>query len=747
MSNLSELLPAGGGQNNFTFTASGAISNGDTIIVNSDNTVSAVSSSATGVIGAIGTATSFDSNATHMSGAYDPINKIVLIAYDDNNNSSYGTAVVGTISGNTITFGTPVVFLSNTVAYTSTAFDSTAKKFVVGHQGGIGGYATLLTVSGTSITVNQNYQFTSSAISFTSVAYSYTDNITAIAFRNGAGTAGAAVGATVSGTSISTSSVQYYTASVSSYTAVAFDESAGKFVFVAQDGGNNDAGTAVVGTWGGGSFSFGTPVTYDTSGLVAFNQIAYDASAQKVVIAWTAYGNNQYATAIVGTVSGTSISFGTSVVFGSYAAQYPSVTYCPLLQRVFAFSKNNALGSPYPSFAAMGKVSGSSISFGSSTQISDGSAYNSAIYIPDKNKVLTLYQDPTSTSGVVNLVEVNNYNFTDAGFIGLAAQAISDTATGSVNTLGSLNESQSGLTIGSDYYAYRDGSLVTSPVGFDIGGGAYDNKSVSVAAQIASPSAVAISADGTAMYVLDLGSPYNVAQYTLATAYDVSTATYASKSFSVSSQETSPRGMTFKPDGTKFYVIGSGNKTVYEYTLSTAWDISTASYSGNSFLATGQSTPCGLGFNSAGTRLFIVDQADDDVHQYNLSTGFDLSTASASGNVFDGTNQDSTAQDMFVSPDGTKFFILGNATSTVYRYDMATAGDLSTASYTGLLLYFGSQASGSGYGLTFSQDGLKMYVSGGSSDFVYQYTASTAYTDNKVGKAISATTINMKNRS
>ena len=98
-----------------------------------------------------------------------------------------------------------------------------------------------------------------------------------------------------------------------------------------------------------------------------------------------------------------------------------------------------------------------------------------------------------------------------------------------------------------------------------------------------------------------------------------------------------------------------------------------------------------------------------------------------------------------MSPDGDRFFILGAATTTVYQYNMATAGDLSTATYSGVSLNHSAQ--GAGYGLAFSQDGQKMYIAGFSTDLVQQYTALTPYTDNKVGKAISATQINMKNRS
>ena len=49
-------------------------------------------------------------------------------------------------------------------------------------------------------------------------------------------------------------------------------------------------------------------------------------------------------------------------------------------------------------------------------------------------------------------------------------------------------------------------------------------------------------------------------------------------SFSVTSQDITPTDIFFKPDGTKMYMLGDSSNTVYQYSLSTAWDIVTASY-------------------------------------------------------------------------------------------------------------------------------------------------------------------------
>ena len=53
--------------------------------------------------------------------------------------------------------------------------------------------------------------------------------------------------------------------------------------------------------------------------------------------------------------------------------------------------------------------------------------------------------------------------------IGLTASAIADGASGSVNLKGGLNEAQTGLTIGADYYAQDDGTLSTTVTSSKIG--------------------------------------------------------------------------------------------------------------------------------------------------------------------------------------------------------------------------------------------------------------------------------------
>jgi DNA-binding beta-propeller fold protein YncE len=279
-------------------------------------------------------------------------------------------------------------------------------------------------------------------------------------------------------------------------------------------------------------------------------------------------------------------------------------------------------------------------------------------------------------------------------------------------------------------------------VGFNISAASFTD-SFSVAAQDTSPRGLAFNTDGTKMFFVgDTGD--SVYEYTLSTGFDASTAVY-SQNFSVSAQDTAPRDIAFNSDGTKMFVIGQQNDSVYEYTLSTGFDVSTASYVDAFSVSAQETTPNGIAFNTVGTKMFVVGQTGDAVNEYTLSTGFDVSTTTYSQN-FSVAAQDTAPQSMTFNTDGTKMFVVGASTAdAVYEYTLGTGFDVSTATYS---QNFSVAAQNSQpRGLSFNSVGTKMFVTGdgsGATD-VYEYnvgaslalgTGSFASAD--VGKTIEA---------
>lgn len=210
--------------------------------------------------------------------------------------------------------------------------------------------------------------------------------------------------------------------------------------------------------------------------------------------------------------------------------------------------------------------------------------------------------------------------------------------------------------------------------------------------------------------------------------YSLAGASYDNKSFSVASQETTPRGFEFNADGTKVYVVGNANNTVYQYSLSTAYDISTASYDSVSFNLSGQSaTVVGIRWNSDGTKMFTCDLTGDDINEYTLTTGFDLSSASFVDS-FSIVSEDNAPLGFVFNADGTKFYLVGNNSDTIYQYSLTTAYDISTASYDSKSLNTSTVLSDTvPCDMAFNSDGTKMFVAGSSNEKIFQLSLTTAY--------------------
>jgi len=190
------------------------------------------------------------------------------------------------------------------------------------------------------------------------------------------------------------------------------------------------------------------------------------------------------------------------------------------------------------------------------------------------------------------------------------------------------------------------------------------------------------------------------------------------QSFDVSPQDSGPSGLAFKPDGSQLYVVGNGNNNVYQYGLSTAFDISTASFS-QSFGVSPQDTfPTGLTFKPDGSQLYVVGRNNANVYEYGLSTAFDISTASFVQS-FDVTPQDGGPTGLAFKPDGSQLYVVGGRTVNVYQYGLSTAFDISTASFSQSLDV--SPQDGFPSGLVFDPDGSQLYVVAGGNDNVYQY--------------------------
>jgi len=252
---------------------------------------------------------------------------------------------------------------------------------------------------------------------------------------------------------------------------------------------------------------------------------------------------------------------------------------------------------------------------------------------------------------------------------------------------------------------------------------------ISVATQETSANGLAFSSDGTKMYIVGQAQD-TVFQYTLSTAWLVSSATYASKSFVMGQSETVPTAVDFKDDGTIMYVVGSTLDTVHQYTLSTAWDVSTATYSTKSFSVTTQaSQPQSVRFADSGTKMYIMNQTST-VYQYALSTAWDVSTASYGSVLYNLSTvggYETNATGFYIRPNGTQFFMVGTTYDYVWSFNIGTAYNISTSSFATTDNYRLGTNDSTPVGIKFRTDGTKFYFLGSGNDRVYEYSCSTAW--------------------
>jgi hypothetical protein len=193
------------------------------------------------------------------------------------------------------------------------------------------------------------------------------------------------------------------------------------------------------------------------------------------------------------------------------------------------------------------------------------------------------------------------------------------------------------------------------------------------------------------------------------------------------SQDTDPQGMWMNPAGTKLFLVGFSTDKVYEYNLSTADDVSTASYTNVSLsISSQESYPTGLCFSQDGYNMYVIGRATDKVHQYSLTTAYDLSTASYANKEFSVASQESNPGEVRFNNDGTRMFVVGYSSDYVNQYDLSTAYDVSTASYNNVRFSVNPQEISS-FALHFNNDGTKMYVAGSSNDDVFEYDLTTGF--------------------
>ena len=311
------------------------------------------------------------------------------------------------------------------------------------------------------------------------------------------------------------------------------------------------------------------------------------------------------------------------------------------------------------------------------------------------------------------------------------ATATFDTSTGNYFTHTPSADAEYGFSNAGDVQTFQlEVTGNQAVVGYDIASTSYDNKTKDVSSEISFAYGIGFKSDGTKMYLCSSEGTGggDVFQYTLSTAWDVSTATYDSVTYS-NTNITNMLSLFFKPDGTKMYLQGYEDNRVYQHSLSTAWDLSTATYDSVFFYYGGQITSCyNFTMSYDGLKVYVSKQSTGIMYQYTMSTAWDLSTATYDSVTLNISTY-TTSNGWFVNfnPDGTKMY--GVTADDIYQFSLSTAWAINTATYDSVTAVL-TQATSTSGGFAFGDNGTKLYhTSGGfpvSTAAVFQYTTSVS---------------------
>ena len=444
--------------------ASGTLPNGKPVVVNADGTVSVVAE--TSVSQNIGTAVVYSSSSgtEYHAAVYDASADRIVLVYKDTSNSDYGTYVVGTVSGTSISFSTPAVFNSNSTSYLAITYDPDDQKIVVAFEdGGNSSYGTAMvgTVSGSSVSFGGKSTFNNNGTT-RHIASTYDTSANKHIFTFGWNTFWSACTATVSSGSISFGSVlELHQSSSSSgyrYMSCAYDEAADKTVVVGVDLGNSTRAQVRVVTVSGTSLSKGNATQLSTNSTSS-TACAYDASVQKVVISQnTSSDGDSY----LGTISGTTITFGSHFQFTPNSCGRVRSVYNPDAQNVIIFFQDN---SNEPAIRIATTDNTGSISFSSKIELDDRNMNTGAIaYDTNSNQTFAAWSNTQDSQGEALMFRsaYTDRNLTSENYIGISRSGAADTKGAIIDTQGAIADNLSGLTAGQSYYVQNDGTLGTT---------------------------------------------------------------------------------------------------------------------------------------------------------------------------------------------------------------------------------------------------------------------------------------------
>lgn len=474
-------------------TASGTLSDGSIVVVNADGTVGIATTTNVTISANVGTETTFNNGATsHISAVYDPINKKVVVAYRDESNSNKGTLVVGTMTGpgnDTISFGNEFIFYDSDVVYTSCSYDTSKDLVVIAFRDNLlsDSYVVLAEVSANgNVGFSSAFEFDQGAgngnATFITSAYSPVTKRTLIAAVRSVPQQAYATAGVITGDNISNYEMHFgpsYDFATGGqqpwWLNMAYSPSADIFGVVYRDYVPNpkvgrmellsvDINGAVTRLTNSIQFTQGNTVDSEKP------TIAFHPTNNKFIVAYNDLGTSPASKGFVqlGTVvNGNTVSLVNNLTMDTGVVKSPKITYNDALDKFYV---QYEVGSNNKYIEVDLEPGTNNLQLGSATIIDTANSpdFNFNFYNPDTKTHLFLYEDQDdSDKGYCRAVSLpgsyTDTNLTEENYIGISAGAYTNGQTATIQTVGSVDDAQSGLTTGRKYYVRNDGTLNLKP--------------------------------------------------------------------------------------------------------------------------------------------------------------------------------------------------------------------------------------------------------------------------------------------
>ena len=440
---------------------------GEVLALNTDGTVSGLDVPTNTF--SQGTDSIFNPSISKQMGSTPLTTSTFVIAYRDENND--GVCRVGTIAGDkSISYGSEYIMnAGNTTTYIQIdTLDSTHVVIVYRDDGGTGqGTAVIGTISGTTITYGAEYQYNPASTNYNQVAAIDSTHFLVVYQDDADSDKGKIVHGTVSGTTISYGSEYTFNAAATTDPFVAILDSA-NYVVAYRDTGNSSRGTAILGKISGTVLTHWYETVFDENEVDTVNlPTIHVFDPTHFVLAYSNYTKSQHGYAMSAVVDSARIHWGTPATFSvpennTYFMDTAGLSRTALGNRfVVAYWNLTTADTGRINIGTISDVTGD-IQFdaGYDFDTGGGSLDYTQVHSQDDDTVVAMFYNSTDTDGLCIALTPTDANLVD--WIGIAQSTV---ASGDVviKLPGALDANQSSLTVGKVYYLDEsDGSLTTA---------------------------------------------------------------------------------------------------------------------------------------------------------------------------------------------------------------------------------------------------------------------------------------------